>query len=547
MDFSQTKTLNPNAPYGHSPNSITGGQGSRWRALLGPSMALLICPVIMLIFGLIILGHMAPIHAGLQKLDYDPPYSYLFNGAALMKGYAPFHTDHPGTPVQLAMGLITVFSWSVATLCGLTSMAYPQSIAAYPEEYLRVIMNAFLIMNCLAVYSVGIAVARSTRLMMAGFACQSAYLLLGELFPRVIHAAPEAFLFLAATGLMAALTPVIIGNENCSDRRAIAVGLFIGLGSASKFNFVPFFLLAFLLRRPLPILKALLAGLFFMFIFLLPIIGKLNSVVAWLISLATHEGHYGEGPTGLIDWTMIPERARIIAAAEPLLVVAAASLTAAILFSRSRDKWTAAVTALAVGALVFLVLKQFQIHYLMPAVAIAPVVIVWAVSRFARRQFPYVVIATIALVLGVASMQNMSSAFANERALRSKNEKAVNEVIARFQNPVVIGAYRSGYKPWAVQFGIAWSDPQFAKLIPDATAGDRLWYNSNKKNIWRSQSEPVDWSYLDQFEKAGRAVLIVQPRGTKIDQKTAQTETLLDQGFGDTVERIIIAPRGNEN
>lgn len=203
--------------------------------------------------------------------------------------------------------------------------------------------------------------------------------------------------------------------------------------------------------------------------------------------------------------------------------------------------------ALTVDALVFLVLKQFSIHYLMPAVAIAPVVFIWAVSRFARRQYPYAVVATVALVLGVASMQNMSSAFANQRALRSENEKAVNEVIARYRNPVVIGAYRSGYKPWAVQFGIAWSDPRFAALIPNATAGDRLWYDSNKKNIWRSQTEQVDWSYLDQFEKAGRAVLIVQPRGTKIDRQTAQTETLLDQGFGDSVERIIITPKGSEN
>jgi len=40
----------------------------------------------------------------------------------------------------------------------------------------------------------------------------------------------------------------------------------------------------------------------------------------------------------------------------------------------------------------------------------------------------------------------------------------------------------------------------------------------------------------------GRAVLIVQSRQGKLEPQTAPTETLLDQGFGDIVARIIVAP-----
>ena len=100
-----------------------------------------------------------------------------------MKGYNPSLVEHPGTPVQLLTGLISIMSWSVATLFGLTSLAFPASIAANPEEYLRVIMTAFLAMNCIAVYWVGAAIARSTRFIVAGIACQTAYLLFGTLFP----------------------------------------------------------------------------------------------------------------------------------------------------------------------------------------------------------------------------------------------------------------------------------------------------------------------------------------------------------------------------
>lgn len=500
----------------------------------------------MLIYGFIIIGYLVPVYSGAQYLDYDPSYAYLFNGAALMKGYGPALIEHPGTPVQVLMGVITVISWSVAKLCGLTSLPFPQSVATNPEEYLRVIMTAFLVMNCFALYFLGLAIARSTRIVTAGLACQSAYFLLGALFARIFHAAPEAILFLAAVALMTTLAPVIFANKDCSDRRAIVVGVFLGLGTASKITFFPFFVLALVPARARPICIALSAGLLSLLIFLLPMIDKLKGTFNWLTGVATHQGHYGEGAAGFIDWAMIPQRVRVIASAEPLLMVAAISLTAVILLSKSRDKWTAGVMVAAIGALLFLVLKHFSIHYLMPAVAVAPVAIVWALNRYIRRRSPYVIAAMIALVLGAASMQGTVSTFASDRAVRNENEKAVNDVLARYQNPVVIGAYRANYKPWAIQFGLTWADRKFARLVPNSAADDSLSYIAHSKKLWRNQIGPVDWSYLDQFEKAGRAVLIVQPPRTKIDQQTARTETLLDQGFGDTVERIIVSPKGDE-
>lgn len=522
--------------------STMTSRASRWYALSGSAIALLIFPVGMLVTGLVMIGYMSPIYSGLQYLDYDCAYQYLFNGAGLMKGYNPSHTDHPGTPVHILTGLISILSWSIARLAGLTSLAFPVSIATNPEEYLRVIMTTFLVMNCMAVYCLGAAIARATGFAVAGIACQTGYFLFGALFPRVFHAAPEAILCLSATALMCVLTPVLFADRDCSDRRAGAAGFFIALGIASKVNFFPLVLLTLLLRRPRAIFIAISASALYAFLLLLPIISQLKRVFGWLFAIATHEGRHGDGAAGFIDWAVIPERAGLIASAEPLLVVAAVAVTAVMLLSRSGERLKAAVIAATLGTMILLVLKHYAIHYLMPAVAIAPPVIVWAVSRFARRQLPYVVAAMVASIIAVVSIQNMSSAFANERALRRENEKAVNEVIARYQNPVVIGAYRSGYKPWAVLFGLAWSDLKFARLFPQTTAADSLTYDGGLKKLWRAHSGPVEWNYLDQFEKAGRTVLIIQSRDSKIEPQTARTETVLDQGFGDTVERIVVTP-----
>ena len=506
----------------------------------GKTIALAALPGLILVLGFVLMSSMMPIYSGLQYLDYDPAYQYLFNGAALMKGYGPTHTDHPGTPVQLLMGVISIISWSIVRLSGLTSQAYPLSVVTHPEEYLRIIMTVFLLMNCVAIYFLGSVVSKYTRIAAAGIACQAGYLLLGVLFPRMFHATPEAVHFLAATSLMITLAPVIFEGQDCSNRRAILVGLFLGLGAASKVTFLPLFFLTLLLRQPQAIFRALSAGFLFTLLLVLPIIDKLKELVTWLLRVATHDGTYGEGKANVIDWTLVPERAALVFAAEPLLIVVAISLFVVILFSRTVEKRTAAIFGLAIGSLLFLTLKHFGIHYLTPAAAIAPAVVIWAVSRFSAPRWLYMIFGAIALVFGIASLQNLSSVFVKERHLRTENETAVNEVIARFKNPVLISAYRSGFRPWAIQFGLASSNIKFARRIPNALSEEDLFYNSNSKSLYRIRSAQVDWSYLEQFEKAGRSVLVVQPRGTRIDQQTVPTETLLDQGFGDTVERIIV-------
>jgi len=74
-------------------------------------------------------------------------------------------------------------------------------------------------------------------------------------------------------------------------------------------------------------------------------------------------------------------------------MAAIAVTTVILLSSAGGDRRKAAIIAAALGTLMVLVLKHFSIHYLMPVVAIAPAVIIWAISRFTRRQSSYAVVA----------------------------------------------------------------------------------------------------------------------------------------------------------
>ena len=160
ISLSQPIINNPQASTGRLAETGVTGDATHRHRLSGSAIALLIFPVVVLISGLVMIGSMSPVYSGVQGLDYDPAYQYLFNGAGLMKGYNPSHVDHPGTPVQILTGLISITSWSVARLFALTALPFPASIAANPEEYLRVIMTVFLAMNCMAIYWLGTAIAR---------------------------------------------------------------------------------------------------------------------------------------------------------------------------------------------------------------------------------------------------------------------------------------------------------------------------------------------------------------------------------------------------
>lgn len=532
------------ASAGPSPGALP----ERLRGGFAAEIALLIFPAIILVAGLVMIGQMSPIYSGLRNLDYDPAYPYLFNAVGLMKGYNPGLIEHPGTTVQLMAGIISIASWSVARLCGLTTLAFPASVGANPEEYLRIIMTVFLAMNCAMIWWLGSAIARSTNALAAGMACQCGYLLFGPLFPRMFHLGAETFLFLAATGLMATLAPALFAGRECSDKRAWAAGFFIGFGICSKINFSPLILLALLLVRLRPIAIAMSACALFSLFFLIPILGQSRQVISWLIVLASHDGPHGSGTGGPIDWTAVPERFGKVVTAEPLLVVAAAALMAVIAFSGSRDKRKAIIISAAAGTVVLLVLKNFAIHYLVPAVAIAPAVIVWTIGRLSRASRAYAAAAAAAAATGIIATWNMSSAFAQERALRRANEKAIAEAIAKFDNPVVIGNFRSGYKPLAILMGLAWSDWKFARQFPQTAAPDFLTYYAGQKKLWRPHSGPVDWSYFAQFETAGRAVLIIESRGSDaIETTAARIEPVLDQGFGDTLGRIVLTPNAGSN
>ena len=110
--------------------------------------------------------------------------------------------------------------------------------------------------------------------------------------------------------------------------------------------------------------------------------------------------------------------------------------------------------------------------------------------------------------------------------IKTSHHRSLSIRLQAVGNPVCVGLVR----------------PQVCKIVPPDSGDRQLTYAFGLKKLWRPHFGPVEWHYLDQFEKTGHVVLILQSKGNKIEQQTAQTEVLLDEAFRDTVERVI-APR----
>src|SRR3954471_3207030 len=110
-------------------------------------LPLLIVPLLVALAAGALLQLISPIYAGLVPYDYDPAYIYLFNGLGIVEGYVPRHVDHPGTPLQVLIGLVVFAAHAVMRLTGATGSDIGASVVATPETYLAVVSAVTLALN----------------------------------------------------------------------------------------------------------------------------------------------------------------------------------------------------------------------------------------------------------------------------------------------------------------------------------------------------------------------------------------------------------------
>ena len=309
--------------------------------------------------------------------NIDPEYPYLLNGlnVALLEFNRIGHFDHPGTPFQVYCGVIIRITH---LFTGKEAIA--QDVFNRPDYYLSAIHFSLTILQsllCLLIAFVGRK--REVKIWQIVLLQSGVFLnaLMLGLFCRVI---PERWFVVIS--LLFIIIYLLFGYKDKNPLKfAIWSGIIMGMGLATKFNFLPLLLLPLLLidsnkNR----LIYTTTGIASFIIFLLPIINRLGHYRSFLVSIATHDGIYGQGTKRMFDPLQMKNSFFQMLESAPELIFITFSIITAIIFAilNKKNERTNRYILLFTGIFFIILLqtimvsKHFKITYLVPLITFYP-------------------------------------------------------------------------------------------------------------------------------------------------------------------------------
>jgi hypothetical protein len=491
--------------------------GAQWKSVA----ALSAIPVCLFLLSLALRDLRGPYYLASNS---DPDYPYLFNSLSILHQQAPILMEHPGTPVQLLGALAILARWLPSRL-GSGSTTVDEAVLADPEGYLSTISVLLAILITASTFVAGIQALRMFGSLVPAMAIQLSLLLFTQVASALPKVSPEPLLIVAGLALTTALVPLVAESDNAGKNRVllpIFVGAILGFGIATKFTFAP--LLGFILmfhgwgKRVIALVASALAFV----IFTLPIVSRYEFVVGWVQKLATHQGIYGSGDTGLPDAsTLISNLGVLASAAAPLFVQLGLYALLLIVLSVSHLGLAAAERGtirrlLLIGCLVLMAqiaitTKQPFGHYLLPSMVMcgllnaAAVVLSRRVTERRRLSALGPAFAAAALVIGVVVAVGRDY---DHAAAARANADTASELIRQIEakNAVVVSYFGSSQLEYALAFGNDYArrayNDKLRDLYPQA-----LFYDIWQEKFY-SFAGPVPDEEVTRTLDTGRTVLM---------------------------------------
>ena len=337
--------------------------------LLKNYLFFLIIPLFILGWGIFNLYFFDPFYAHFP----DPEYPYLLNGlnVALLEFNRIGHFDHPGTTFQVYNGLIIRITHFFAGKETIT-----QDVLNRPEFYLSAISFSLTVLQALLCFLIAwIGKKRDIKTWQL-IILQSGVLfsvMMLSVFGRVI---PERWLVIVS--LLFIIVYLLYGYKDRYPLKfAIWSGVVMGMGMATKFNFLPIILLPFfLLINNKNRLVYAVSGIASFFIFILPIINKLDYFRDFIFGIATHDGIYGKGEKRMFDPVRVKEGFLQIFNVSPallfLIIAMVAALILAIMYKKKQETnrqilFFAGMLFISLLQMI-MVAKHFNFYYMLPLI-----------------------------------------------------------------------------------------------------------------------------------------------------------------------------------
>jgi hypothetical protein len=461
-----------------------------------------------------------------HEFGYDPAYPYLFNGMGLVRGFMPQLVEHPGIPLQMLTGVISVVDWLVRRLFGATTLNFEAAVLGNPESYLLTITIALLILNVAALFYLGMKIARSSGSLAVAMLAQAGYLLFASQLPRFAYVSPEALTIFSAAMVMGLLSPYLFSSD-AENHGGIAdpilIGLFLALGLITKITFLPVLALVLLIPGFRSKLWCLASLLLFSVVFFAPALSRFSYLRDFIVRVVRHSQYYGEGPVEFIELSAVPARMWAFWEHLPVLylgIVAAALVGLLQLFMTrrlNRTFWQACLFCEIIFLGLLFAIKHFGFRYTIPSLAIVPPVLAWSIFHFMqivpgyrlRKTFAAAgVICTAALSIpGIRTLLYDLSIWNAYRA----GLPALNAALAQHPGAIVIGSYGDRTLQYAIEFGLCYVKVPYQKVF--AAGRSDLIVHVGGNSLFVIGEGTRDAQFANELVESGREVLLVLPEG----------------------------------
>lgn len=490
----------------------------------------------------LVLPAVQAIHFGSRVLNWlpvwswyaDPGYQYLLNGAVIVKGGVPGHTDHPGTSTQWLIGLIEQITYWISG----TESSIFVDLVYNPEEYAKVVSWVLLALYIAVLMFLGIrmwrefgnSVAILTQLMLLW-----SISLLGS---GVFKLVPETLVLLAFIALIALLT----GNLK-NPRKAtgiwvvIAVGMVCAVGVTSKIIFLPALVLPVILLRVRDLFISIAAFLVSTVLIMIPTYPRLDQMWTWYSGVLLNSGRHGgqvelstvdnllnafDGITGIVRWW------NLIAL---LLIGLSLALYVVPNLRKRIGAGILSLTSIVLNSLAIIAMgyKQSETRdflLLGVSVAVGAGILLWLYRTVLPRRIGLIITGvSILAATFLASHGLVGSTYGYPLTTERSAERVASAKLmnALAERGILAQSYDSWTESGALSFGEYWTNGEFAQAIaerfPD-TYEYSIWdqrvysWNAGKGRLALSCSEIVE------LTNANDVFIVVPGVGTlEIDEK----------------------------
>lgn len=491
----------------------------------------------------------------------DPECIYFISGLSIANGKLMLgHIDNPGTPLQYLAALVFRLVYFLRS----HRVTFNHDVLSNFDMYLHVlnlvlttVVAAFMYFFGRIFYRISNNLTYTVLLQLSPLFTSIIFLNIGRIVPENLLPIPVMLLSILL------LQPLFTSENNRSHNNYLWFGLISAFGLSIKLTYFPLWIIPLIvLATWKERIKYSLIAIGSFFVMALPVTLQINAFWGWIKSLFLHSGQYGKGEGNIIDWktfgpnfsSLWNDNQLFFWTMIILLIVFIASFKYKNSSNNSLTQRVSLAIICAAAIQIFIVCKQYEARYFVPALMLIPVSMV-LIAEFSRQFDPEITkykvpqIVLILLLSGyfikqVPLVRDLSADLDQKINIRSQAMYYMQTIEKDAVKIIVTSDYGAPIPEYVLMHSYEWSGrqhdffkPTFAELYPNSYMffpWDNTMHFWAKEPDFKNTERPTYIYFLNENLKES----FFQNAGKYFPEKYELVRTFLNEGNGEVVYKL---------